>query len=581
VSPRGARTLAAAALALAAAVPARALDVSGSLGAGYQRSDARSSFTSSSIPGWDFGAQLQLSDSPFRPGLLHWTGSGEYRQYRTLYSEGTNRSDNFLYGASVDLFTTSPLAVTLSSSRSRLDFTTSLAARDTGTTLVDTNTVGATLALQHWPTLRGSFVASDLQNERFGSTSETGTREVDLGATQAVGPLRYTASYDRDWNTGTFASTNFDSHQLIFESTVALGPTAELMVNDRYFLRVPTVEDATNPRLDDNNFNTTVRWRSTPRLQLFGSYFAQRAVADVSGSAERQALADAVSSAADYQLTDRLSLTGQVGAGRIEQQLGSTVLELTNETIGSGAHWNDRRGVVNYGLGGTVTFGLVQRNGQRGSDIARGLSARASLDTIGERWNTGAYYDVNQTRDVGTVAGTAFTQTLGAHAEYALRRQSRLRLTAQVAQSKRLAPLFGDSDSRNLTSGLGYYWARYSAQLSAGYTEGISSTPGRIDGAGAAILPAEFSSRTRFVNFTATGPLLPNLWLTGIARTLWAEVPGIPSQQESGFSLLVDYRVGAVTISAEERYTTTDATDLSNSANLFLVRITRSFGASF
>jgi hypothetical protein len=581
VSRRGSRALAAAALALSAAAPARALEVSGSVAAGYERSDARSPGFSSSVPGWDFGGQLQLSDAPFRPGLLRYSGSAEYRQQRTLYSEGTTRSDNILYGASADLFSNSPLALSLSKARTRIDFTGSLEARDTGTTFADTSVAAATLRLQHMPTLRASFVLSDFESERFGSRSVTGARELDLGAQQVVGPLRYTAAYDSDWNTGTFAATNFRAHHVVFDSTFQVGPDSEVLISDNYFLRLPTVDAATNPRVDDNAFNGSVRWRPSARLQLGGAYVAQRSTAEISGSADRQALADALSSSADYRLTERLSLNGSVGAARIEQQLGDTPLKQTNEFIATGARWQDRLGIFTYGVGGTTSFALVQSDEEGRSGIGRGLGGNVTFDAVADRWNSGLSYDLSQARDVGTVAGSAFTHTLGGHAEYIHHRASRLRWTAQLNHARREAPLFGDATTRNATTALIYSWRRYSTQLQAGYTNGFSTAATRIDSTGAIILPPEFASRTRHVSLTAIGPLRPNLWVTGIGRMLWADIPGLPQQQETGFSVVADYRIGAVTVSAEERYTTTDLTGYSTSANLFLLRVSRNFGAHF
>jgi hypothetical protein len=246
-----------AALLLLLARPAFAgeLDISGLLGGGYSRSDGwdgAGGHTGGHT--WDGEASLTLTGSPFRPGILDWLIAGDYRDQRTVYDREGSRTRVIGGRAGLSLFGGSVLPLSFSAARTWTDFFSDLEAQRTGGNII--TSLGATAVLQprKYPSLRATVGRTDMESRLpGGDTADSSSTRLALGLSQTLGSHDYSLDYGTGWDTGTFVRNNHRSHDVLARYSGGSSDAVLVHLTERYHLRVPTVEDRANPRLDDNN----------------------------------------------------------------------------------------------------------------------------------------------------------------------------------------------------------------------------------------------------------------------------------------------------------------------------------------
>lgn len=568
-------------LLLAAPLAARAgsYGFSGSLDTGYTRNDVSAGGVASNVPGWDFGGQLSLSAIPLRPDLLQALASVGYRLVESTQPGIRNRTDYLQYGASLSALQSLPLTLSAYASRARTDFNASAATTMTGSSMVTTQGATAYLHVAQAPTLRASLQRSDFDNTGIGGLRTTGRSTVlSTAAAHQLENQSYQASYDTSWNSGSYGDTNYRTHRVGFHGTSKVTDALEVRLNEQYYLRDPTREAANSPRFDDNVFGADASWRPAPKVVSSLGYGYHHLVADFRGLGEnRESTSQALRAAADWAATPEISWTGSLSGGVNEDRLGPTTLRSTGESAGGGLRWLRSSGTTTWQVNGSGSAGATQADGQ--DLLAWGASLGGGWNALLGAWvsslSASSSYGSNLLGQTGwslrnQVNASAATRTLGGVA---------LRTQLQATDLRQQGQLLGRLTNQTVQALAGAGYRAQNLALTAGLTNGAAQ--GLASPSGSQILPASSNTLSRYVSLTAESLLARGLVLGGFARYASVTAPDRPDTWEAAFNLRLAYRIGLFDLSLEDRHAIGAQGGPRVTTNIFMARISRTFGASF
>ncbi len=569
------------ALLLAAPPTARAggYGFSGSLDTGYTHNDVSAGGVTTNVPGWDFGGQLSLSAVPLRPDLLQALASVSYRMVESSLPDVRNRTGYLQYGASLAVLQNLPLALTGFASRARTDFNSSAATTMTGASMVTSEGATAYLHVAQAPSLRASLVRSEFDNTGIGGLRTTGRSTVlSTAAAHQLENHSYEASYDTSWNSGSYGDTNYRTHRVGFHGASKVTDALEVRVNEQYYLRNPTQDAANSPRFDDNVFGADASWRPAPRVVSSLGYGYHHLVADFRGLGEnRESTNQSLRAAADWAATPALSWTGSLSGGVNEDRLGATTLRSTGETVGGGVRWMRSSGANTWQANGSGSVGATQADGQ--DLLAWGAGLGGGWNAFVGSWSTSlsasSGYDSNVLGQTGwslrnQLNASAGTRTLGGVA---------VRTQLQATDLRQHGQLLGKLTNQTLQALAGVGYRAQNLTLTAGLTNGAAQ--GLASPTGSQLLPTSSNTLSRYLALTAESGLARGLVLTGFARYASVTAPDRPDTWEAAFNLRLAYRIGLFDLSLEDRHSIGAQGGPRVATNVFMARISRSFGASF
>ncbi|MEK6606509.1 MAG: hypothetical protein AABZ30_02505 [Myxococcota bacterium] len=578
-------------LATLAAPRAHAVDVGGSATIGEARSDSWSDGGHGTQNTWDWGADLALSGTPFRPGLLEWLAAADYHTLRTSYYPGFERADAWGLRAHTSLFGRSPVPVTLGASRNWTDFLAETGnVTRVGRTLGHTYAGTVGLLLEGYPALRALGSRNDYRNVSLdGSEAEGDSETLSLGLAHAMSRHSLQIDYDTAWSRGTYAETNYRGHFLNAQATAAPSDNVRFRLNERYYLRDPTVAAWTNPRYEDNTFGAGVQWLPRPQLTTSFDYGYRQLIVQTPEAPDpslvpapetpdRQSLAHSLGSSAYYQASPHYATYGNVALTYAVDRVGDEERRAAGQSLGAGQNWQRAYGPTTISAGGGANVGVVEESGGEARP-SWGVNATTGLGHARERARGSATYAGSFTTG-GTVAeGWTLAQQVQLTGERWLETNTWLHALLTVVGLRREDEFLGTYVNRSLMATLGADWSRYTANLTGGFTDTLASALAEPVSDGL-LLPFEYNTRTWFLTAVATQAYLGG-WLhfTEVARTLRIASPGRPDQYEHGGQLTASYRIGAFDLSLDERLSTGGTGDVRQTVNLVMVRLSRSFAA--
>jgi hypothetical protein len=519
---------------------------------------------------------------------VQWLASGDYRKLRSLYFDSGSTADAFGYRGQLSLLADSPLPLTFTTSRGRSEFTGS-AGSAIGSSLATTWSGTALLRADEYPALRLALTRTDVDNRSLGAPEATsGSTLLAVSAAQSTPGYQYDVSYDTSWNRGTHAETNYRSHAVGLQASTPLSDAALFRAYERYTLRDPSRDDPVNPRYDDNATGAGLQYRPGEATTASFDYAYHRLNVAVKDAPDAEQLAHTLSQVTTHRLTRDLSLSGTTALSWTRQRLGATEVDTGAQSAGAGATWRHDlpwRATFDAGAGGSL--GAAEPTGSPAA-LTYGGSGNAGLTVTRERVRASATASASLQEDATsrTVEERGLVQVEGAV------RRVYLNAIGSVGTSRREDRLLGAFESRSATASFTASYRRHSAQLMAGVTDGLAQplapaaaapgTPPPVPALVPSILPVAFNTLTRYAtlssSWTGDGG---RLVLTALARTMATTAPARPLQYEHGAGATVAYTLGAVTISAEERYSIGGAGDARQRGNTFMLRAVRSFGAVF
>lgn len=556
--------------------------LSGSVGGGASRGDSWSSGEHEGTSALDWSAGLALAGTPFRPGLLQFLVGAQYASLRTYYFESRTRAENLGYRLQVSAFTDSPLSLSLGGARSWSEFTTDGQTQQTGATLATTYTGTAVLRVQEYPSLRLALTRTTLDNRMLGGEEAKSTSTVlSAGAAHSTRTQDYAATYDTSWNSGTWAETNYRSHAASFAANLGLTDTLHFRLLENYYLRLPTLSSPINPRYDNNVVGTGLQWLPNPRLNASLNYSYDHVLVTAPGAPTIEQVNHGAGVADTYLLTPDLTMQNSATFVSTLEAQGDRSASGAAETVGSGLNWRHRlRPTLQLGLGGAASVGVAEPSGLA-ARLAYGLGGTAALTYANARWDGSASYSAAFAQAQLGLDGWTLSQTLLLTGETTWR-ASLLRALLSATGERRQDPLLGAFMSRSVNASVSSTWMRSSAQLGFGLSDGLSASlqsPNLSDGL---FLPAGYNTHTVFGALTGTTTFDDgHLLFTGLLRTMATTAPGRGTIYEHGLGLTAAYSVGLFTFSLDDRVSTGGFGGLHQTANLVMLRATRTFGMGF
>ena len=574
-------------LLLASALPARAVDVGGSLDTSYWRGDNWSGGTHDVSPGWEFGGNLSLSGTPFRPEILMMNGDVDYHQFHSLYTGGDSQNNSLTWGGAAQIYSESPVNGTITASRTNSDFATQGVGIQTGQTLVTTEGLNLNSQVKGLPSLNAQLLRTDADNVGFGGqASTTQTTMLSAGAMQSFGPHQYSLQYQTSWNQGTWADTNYRFHSLVLNEQSQLSRDLQFMVSDNYLLRDPTVTSAANPRLDDNAFTASLFWHASADLQPSLTYSYNHSVVSapgVPGASDVELLGHTASVGTTYRASQHWTLVGNLNFTDFDNRAGAMSSQGTGETVGAGAIYSTVRGGWNLSLQANGNVGVLEVSGTQsgggGTNGAYGLSGGGSASRTLGAWNLSAAYLAGFSENLTGALGRSVTQNANFTADTLLWGSTRFTNQLLAFANRQELLIGGDSFNRSITYMSTLSWRRYSLTGSAGLSDGLANGTGTglSDGL---FIPVSYDTHSRFASIGLGTSLARGLSTNTIVRYLSTDMPGRPSSNETDFLGSLNYVLGLFTFTLTEQYSAGGYGDITQQGNVFMARIARSFGAS-
>lgn len=566
----------ASALALAAAPPAAAWTVNGAADVGFQRADTFDPVASSVAGAWDWGVGLGIGDLPVSPGLLQLSLNGAWRQSRSLFQDLSSRFTNLSYGANATLLGASPAPLTLSALRNRLDYAVNETSQQ-GLTETTSFTGAWALNVPRYPSLSAVAGRTDSTNKSFGNPETTsGATTLQLGTAYTLASQSLSATYNTSWNDGTYAETNYRSHQLTLTGAGDVTRDIRYWISDSYFLRDPLVESVFNPRYDSNSFSTGLGWKAggTTNTTTYG--YNHGLVAPPGGQV-REVAANSLSQSTAFGIGPDVQMAASLSLNQAVERLDLTQARAFGEALGLNVNWRHAYPSYTLTLGSGGSLGAYQGGGS--SLLSYVASLYAGAETTVGRTGLSASYSLSYSGNSQALAGSGYSQNLLLRAVSRAGPVSLLGdLTAAASRSD--SPLLGTSFARSITGSLTTGWRRYSAQLTLGWNSGLAEAlqrPGFADGL---FIPAPYNTESAFAMLTA-GATFGRLGVFAMGRTAWSTYLERPSGNQQAVSVTASYRIGLWSLRVDDRYSVGGVTGFRAGGNLFFVHLTRSFEASF
>ncbi len=573
-----------AAMALFAPRPATPADILGRLSLLYQRDDSWTEGGHATAPRLDLEGGLDAAVSPFGPGIVDWSGGAQYQRLRTTYFDtNTTSSSIWTYRTTAALFRNpvSPISVSGNASRTVSDSTYEGATSFTGRLLTDSYGVDGYYNDRSRPVIR--FGANAIETTRRGFEdfeAHTASKLLRLGATSGTGTFSYGVDYRGAWNSGTFATDNYDDHLVDLRVKLALDPRFEVFLEERYNQRLATVAAQTNPALESSATAVGVQWRDGDKLTARTRYAYDHFLATAPGSLDAERLAQTLSQTVEYARSPEWWYSANVALAFAQNRSGTAESQLTSETVGVLGRWTRTTPAREVLVSGGPTVGLIQPEAG-GADAAYGATG---LGRIGWLWpgsNTGLSYGVTYGNNTNAALGSSLSQNVTADASTVLGGEMRLRSLFTVAVDRRDLEPIGATATRSILLTSDLFWRRRTLSLQAGVSSGFAgATPGAVSGDGL-FLPARFNAHNRFASLMLSLPVARPMTLVLRTNYVYMTAPDRPDERQAGAYALLQYFVGAFVLSLEDSYVIGGTSSFDRRDNRFFVRITRVFGARF
>lgn len=563
-------------LGLALARPAQAeIWYGGQLGFGLdQRNQWSAASDSSSRSLWFLGG-VNLGASFFAPGTLTLGGTADYRGYRS--SEGP-ASDGFDYNLRLNALDRTPVHLAGAISGQTIDFTNDSSRVRTGTTRADGASASTSLVFADLPVLSATFSNTTLTNRTTGAAPiKSETSALNLEASQVIDWANYRLTYDSTWASGDYAETNYRNHFVTFGTLAHLSPNVTASVNANYFLRLPTLSSALDPRIDTQNVSSLLQWGNVKETSGGCGYNYSSSLFEVPGERPRESIVHTVTAYGDRQLDPELGVTLNAGATAAQTRANGAEERATSEQVATAVRW--ARQWAQYQTSTSMGGGVGAFQPQTGANsVAWNVNASGGASRMISTWQVGSTLLASYDSNTGASAGKRF-RLLGSAtavgAPFGWSFSSLLNLGYSHADS----PTFGSRrtiDTRFTAQALR---GGFALTVDAGLTDDLSDllVPGAMPVA--SVAPVAFNSQSRYAMITATVSTIRQLYLSLTARHLEYTSPGRITQWETGGTLSASYLLGAFQFALSESLTTGGSgSGTSATQSLLLLTATRTFG---
>lgn len=583
---RAVRLAVALALVLGAGARAEghAVSLSGFVGAGYLLNSIDGSAGVLNTHLFDFSGGVAVSGGFFNPKLLKWSVGADYQGNRYLIGTTTRAVDRVNLKAQVQLLSGYPVPVTLFATRNWSDFAERAPGAGTqGASQVTTFGGTATFHLDQYPaaflSLSRTLVETQHQDER----SFSGNTRLSAGLTHNLKAFEYGASYDTNWNSGTWQDQSYQSHQFTARASAPLRDGMLVRLNEIYYLRVPTTDSPDNPRFDTNTFTAGLQWQTTRRLLTRLDYTDVSLLVTAPQTPVRATHSQALAESLQWQWKDNLWLTQALSGSFASARDGDTRLAGFAQSLGLGLMWKQPWVVsAASGAGSVVANALagVSEPETGGVFPLYGGNLNGSITGAFRQHSGTASYLISYTRGGPAIIGWTLTQQARLEAATRPTDNTSARLFFTASGSRREDLVLGSMLSRSLQLSLEGRYRQTTLQLNGGLGDGISEAlmnPALYDGL---FLPSTWNTHRRFAGLDLSSSFdQARLVLRLTGRLADLEAPGRPHEFEGGLLFSASYAIGRFRVSLEDRF----AFGVAGASgpyrnNQLMLRLTRDFG---
>lgn len=576
---RAARIALAAALAAALPLRASAFGWGGSLGGMYTRLDADTGTYRTSSPRLDLDVSLRLNGSIGGPGTFDWHAEGAYLWSRAEVDGAQSyAADTARYRAEGALFNHIGSPLQLRASVSRTDQTQKLGVESgqVGDYVSDAFSVTADYLTPGRPRVVLGYFRSQSTSSLPGSADTQTNRDLySVDVSHGAGPFTTALRYFGERGDGTFTADRYTQHEVGVDASVVLPAGYDLRLTDSYFLREPTATQGDTYSIELNRFEAYLRGGAFYGGLHEVRYTYLHSTTGAYGT-EVDVMTQSLGYSADRRLNPEYFLRGSATVGLDDRRSGSESLRSTGETLGVSLWWHRSRKDADYTVSGGPEVGFVQPAGGDNS-MSYGASAGAAAGLTRGVYALGATYNIAYRSTDPALGRWTLAQGLSASASRPIGTRS-LSAQFQATGIRQHDPVTGDSATRTLfLSGTitGKGWnADVNATLTSATAAAIPSS--RIPGDGF-LVPAPFDQHGASVRASAGRNF--GLALSGGAYFGLSTVrgPGLPGGMTTEVGGNLGYGFGALTISLEDRYVTSDVLGGGRS-NYLMVVVRRAFG---
>jgi hypothetical protein len=575
------RTRLALALALAAAAPARApaLEWNAQLGVLYQQTDVWDPYgVHGDRPYLDLLASVAASGSLYRPGLVDWSLAGRYRRIQSSYVETSSVTDGLTFRGTLGLFNdpTSRFSLNLFGARTNDDFTNEAGQTVTGTRV--TNAYGGAFSVNDRvrPILRLGLSSVDWTEHGMGRPDTE--RSIDtLDAQAQMGNQTYTANagYRGSLSEGTYVTDNYHQHDVRVNARVKFGDSAQAVLTDTYYLRIPTEAAALNPRYESQSVTGGVDVFSGGTTLNQARYRYAHQLVTAPGTEDREVAAQGISDTHHSRFSEAWNLDTTLDLALTQSRLGAVEDRANGQSLSGIVRWKDRNVGREIELKGGPTIGFLEPAGG-GLDFGWGGTAGAWMSFFSDAGGSAAIgYDVSFARNLGGAEGWAFRQSLTGNASGQFGGSTVRAVLSGIAERTE-SPLFGSGARRSLVLTADWQWRRYQLSLVANVADGLAGiTP---DFSGDGLLVGNYDAHSASIGVTGTAPLWDGLVAVGRFRWSNSDLPDRPSLRESYVSAGVQYFIGLLQLSVEDYYSVSGYEGSRQTQNQVILSLTRTWG---
>jgi hypothetical protein len=569
-------------LLLAAPIRASAVDVSGRLGLAYDQQETSTSYFTATEERLNLDGALQANGALVEPELGLWRGTVGYHRLRNTYSLGASQSANTLvYSGNLSLLdpTTAPASLSLSADRSVIDST----GPSGNVTITGTQTISAyggdlRLSPKIGPALSvgASLREADTNGFAVAPTSET-TRLLRVGAHHGTAPYDLGVTYEGRWNEGDVVLRRYTAHAVDLNTSANLGSGLDGFLSGRYYLRIPDATASSNPEFETNQVVTGVRMGGpSSRSRVQYAYNHQFFSSTVTGELER--IQQTVSGFHEISHSQSWDSSWTIDATVNQDRRDETEASAYGASLAPLARWQRRRPERNLMLEAGPTVGVL-KPADGGERLGSGGHVRGRVEWA-RAVRTSLDYAGDYARNLRGLRGSSLHQAVTGGAEGTLL-SARGNASLTVSTSRQHDAVFSlETAARDVLFRGSLAWRRLWLQLEAERRDGTTPAVGGVQGDGL-FIPSSFDSHTESAGLGATWVLWRSLSLTGRSRYARLSGPEIASQEERSLHGILEYALGQVQLSVEDRYTEGGARGRGVQVNEVMVRLTRSFGARF
>jgi hypothetical protein len=388
----------------------------------------------------------------------------------------------------------------------------------------------------------------------------------------------YALQYDTSWDSGSYAQNNYRSHNVLVTYNAGSANDTLLRLSERYYLRVPTVDDRANPRFDDNNLSAGVLWRSFGKGNSSLDYGYRHLVLSASGAAEMEQAAHSLAHRTFYPASRDVTLQANLGFGYGLERRGDDVRRSSSGTLGGAMNWRHEARSLSLFAGANGSVGLVA---PLDDSIVASYGGGGTVGLLGggARASASVTYAASYQKNDATLDGYTLQQRLELGGQVLPSNRLYLHAGLSLVAARRDDTVLGVSANRAALLNLSLTASRTSLQATGGVAE---SANGILDDAAQDLLflPSEYDHQTYFATLTASRWFWSGqLTVTAVGRTLDVRAPDRPEQWEHGASLTVSYVIGLLTLSVDDRLSVGGSAEVPmRTANLLYIRLSRTFG---